>query len=103
MELLVVVIVIGVLASVAIPQFGRAIERARIAEANAVLGTIAAAEDLYYQDNNGTTYTSSTAELVVDIPADASTLHFFTYSVVGGTNTFTITATRKTGTAAGKN
>ncbi|MBI3318341.1 MAG: prepilin-type N-terminal cleavage/methylation domain-containing protein [Candidatus Omnitrophica bacterium] len=80
LELLVVVIIIGVLASVAIPQFGRAIERARIAEANNILGAIATAEALYYQEQNGTAYTSSAGELLVDIPADASTLHFFTYS-----------------------
>ena len=37
-ELIIVVIIIGVLASIAIPQFSKTMERSRIAEASAVLG-----------------------------------------------------------------
>lgn len=50
-ELIVVVIIIGILAAVGIPQYRKALERSRGAEAYAGLGHIQEAEKLYYADN----------------------------------------------------
>ncbi|TRZ95785.1 prepilin-type N-terminal cleavage/methylation domain-containing protein [bacterium] len=47
-ELIVVVIIIGILAAVGIPQYRKALERSRGAEAFAGLGHIQEAEKIYY-------------------------------------------------------
>ncbi len=51
-ELLVVVLIIGILAAVALPQYTKAVEKARAAEAMQVLGDLATAESLYYMAKN---------------------------------------------------
>lgn len=47
LELLIVVIVIGILATIAIPQFLNSVEKARVAKAKNALGLIAHAEKMY--------------------------------------------------------
>ena len=47
-ELLVVVLIIGILAAIALPQYQKAVEKARITEAKTVLNAIAKAETAYY-------------------------------------------------------
>ena len=106
MELLVVVIIIGILATLAIPQFPRVMESARQAEARAILGQIYQAERLYFLERN--TYTGATAALnplMAGIPPDASVEHYFSYAVPAATATttaFTVTATRKTVAASSR-
>lgn len=53
-ELIIVVIVIGILATIAIPQYLKAVERAQIGKAKAALGMIISAEKMYSADHNGT-------------------------------------------------
>ena len=52
-ELLVVVVLVGILAVMALPNFTRGAERARIRDAEAVLAAIHSAERVYYLDQNG--------------------------------------------------
>lgn len=66
LELLVVIIIIGILASVALPQFSKAVDRAREAEASNILGAILGAEFVYFQENNA--FTGTLASLVVGVP-----------------------------------
>lgn len=47
-ELLVVVLIIGILAAIALPQYQKAVERARITEAKTVLDAVAKAQVAYY-------------------------------------------------------
>ena len=54
MELIIVVIVIGILASIGIPQYFRVSERGRAAEAVAILGSLRSAQ-LRYASQFGTT------------------------------------------------
>ena len=66
LELLIVVIIVGILASVAIPQFTRATDRTREAEGRNALDSVLTAESAYYQDRG--TFTGLLSELLVNIP-----------------------------------
>lgn len=100
MELLIVVIIVGILSTLALPQFPRAMERARQAEARSMLGSLWQAERLYYSENPSTGYVSAPGTsnpLMTDFPASGSNEHYFTYTVVAASPTaYTATATRKT-------
>ena len=50
-ELLVVVLIIGILSSMALPQYRKAVERARAAEAVSNIGTLMLAMDRYLLEN----------------------------------------------------
>ena len=51
LELLIVVIIIGILAAVAVPQFNRSVRRSRAAEAVSMVGAIMNAEYANWQEN----------------------------------------------------
>ena len=61
-ELLIVVVIIGILATIAIPKFTSVRERAFLATIKADLRNLANLEDVYYNSNY--TYTSSLTDLV---------------------------------------
>lgn len=73
-ELLVVVLIIGILASVALPQYTKAVEKSRIAEAKILLKSLSDAADLYYLANGEDTW--KLEDLDIEIPG--------TYRDVGG-------------------
>ena len=98
-ELIIVVIVIGILATLAVPQFLKATERAKIAKAKNALGLLAKAEKLYRAEkdtyvvtavNGANTVLGSYMELQ-DVDADQD----WSYAVGGvSASGFTATATR---------
>jgi len=108
LELVVVIIILGVLATLGIQQYARMIEKARGAEAKTVIGTIRSAAAGYRLQNgvlNGTTpFTTALAGIGTStdqIPSSCRTTHYFSYAVSSPTaDGITITATRCT--AGGK-
>ena len=67
-ELLVVVLIIGILAAIALPQYKKAVRKARVAEAKILLKSFVDATDRYFLANN--TYTFDMDSLDVNIPTD---------------------------------
>lgn len=96
-ELLVVVLIIGILSSVALPQYTKSVEKARSAEAVTLLGNLANAEQIYAMNGNG--YTSDLSNLDIEIP---TTTKNFVISVLSADSSgFSALATRaNNGTAA---
>jgi prepilin-type N-terminal cleavage/methylation domain-containing protein len=66
LELIIVVIILGILVSIAMPQFFRTRLRAYSAEAYNILGTYRAAQLRYYEASGGN-YTDNCDDLDVDI------------------------------------
>ena len=65
-ELLVVVLIIGILASIALPQYEKAVEKSRSTQAIALLKTLYASAESYFMATGS--WTVSFEEIAVDIP-----------------------------------
>ena len=97
LELLIVVIIIGILAAVALPQFSRMTRRSRFSEALAMVDAISTGEFAFYQESGlnfsptALTNASIPAVLRVDVPPAANTN--WNYATTVGTTTVTVTAT----------
>ena len=95
-EVLIVVIIIGILASIGIPQFATSIEKAKGGEARAGLGHIQTGEKIYYAEREY--YTTNLADLDISL-----TQTYWSFSIATPTSTtFTATATRSGGTQRGQ-
>ena len=68
LELLMVVIIIAILASIALPQYLRVAERSRAAEALTVLAAIRSSELRYKSSEPSGLYTTTFTDLDTDIP-----------------------------------
>ena len=69
-ELLVVVLIIGILAAIALPQYQKAVEKARAAEAIQMLGDLATAEQIYQMGMGS--YTNDMSLLDVELAGISS-------------------------------
>ena len=115
LELIVVIIIIGILATLGFTQYTKVIEKGRTAEAKAILGQMRTAQEAYMLE-----YGSRTAiigNLSVEVPTSCVSTHYFSYSTdattgtatrctVGGktpnaTASYTITLTYSTGVWGG--
>ena len=94
LELMVVVIIIGVLASIAWPRYIFITEKSRTSEAKSILGQIRSAEIGYFTENDA--YTTNLTKLSVDVPMACNASFYYSYSIAGGGVSFTATATRCT-------
>jgi len=107
LELVVVIIIIGILATLGITQYARMIEKARGAEARAVAGIIRTLAAGYRMEQN--TIVGVTAALLGigtaadQNPSTCRASHYFAYTFAAATDpTITITATRCSGANVGK-
>lgn len=86
-ELMIVVVIIGILAALAIPRFMQATTKSKQSEAKQLLKQIYTMERTYRQANN--TYSADLNEIGVEIMANA----LYAYTLVADANSFTATAT----------
>ncbi len=99
-ELLVVVLIIGILSSIALPQYVKAVEKARATEAIQLLGDLARAQRIYQMSTGG--YANDLNMLDVELPgistgnaAVAQTRNFrITITSADNAATFTANAQR---------
>lgn len=100
LEVLIVVIIIGILAAIALPQYINTIEKARSAEATSNIGALRSSMDRYWYDQSAIAATYSAAaldKLDIDNPNN-DTRRMFNYiltdSSTSTTKNYTIKAER---------
>ncbi|MDD4004014.1 MAG: prepilin-type N-terminal cleavage/methylation domain-containing protein [Elusimicrobiaceae bacterium] len=90
-ELLVVILIIGILASIAVPQYFKTVEKARVGEATSALASVRAAADRYY--SNAATYPTSFGKLDIVfkntagsniLSGNLATLKYFSIQMANG-------------------
>lgn len=97
LELLMVVLIVGILAAAALPNFSRGAERAKVKDAQSVIAALISAERVYYLDQGsyGTDTNLYSSRYVINPDAGNSNPDW-TFGATGGTTT-TVTATRTGG------
>jgi type IV pilus assembly protein PilE len=80
-ELLIGLVITAILAAIALPKFGRVMERSRQTEAITILGAMRGAQIRYYIDNNNS-YTTNAANLDIELSAG----EFFNYTLPASPN-----------------
>ena len=86
-ELLVVVLIIGILSAVALPQYTKAVNKARVAKVKPVLKSISDAWDVYFLGNPDTSCSGEECLERLDITLpDDSDFTFYLDEVVCGVN-----------------
>lgn len=81
LELIIVVIVIGILASIALPRYVRITEKGRASEGKSLLGAIRGAQMIYAAQN--AKYSNNLSLLDLDF----TTAKYFTFSIPAAANT----------------
>ena len=87
-ELIVVIIIVGILASVGMTQYTKVVEKGRAAEARLILGSLRTAEVAENMESG--TY-KDVAGLGVSAPTGCTTTHYFSYACASATGTCTAT------------
>ena len=106
LELIIVIIVIGILVAMALPQFARVAERGRGARAQAALDMIRKAEGILFALTGA--YSAAIATLDDEVPeltsmdANDTDWAYAIVAAVGPPATFTATATRSAGEYNGR-
>ncbi|MFA4991816.1 MAG: prepilin-type N-terminal cleavage/methylation domain-containing protein [Candidatus Omnitrophota bacterium] len=87
LEVLIVVIILGVLAAIALPQYANTIEKAKSGEASANIGMVRSALDRYWYQNSS--LTTSFDDLDITDPND-ETERLFNYTITDNGTTSTL-------------
>lgn len=95
-EVLIVVIIIGILAAIGIPQFTESIEKAKGGEARAGLGHVQTGEKVYWAEHE--TYVENRTQLDITL-----TQKYWSFTIdVPSSTSYTAYAVRSGGTRAGQ-
>ncbi len=95
LEIIIVVIIVGVLASLALPKFFATVEYSRAQEALSTIAVVRGSLERYYIQNNGTYVGASTSTIDVGDPLAGQPNNHFAISIPAvNQTTYTITATR---------
>jgi len=89
-ELMTVVIIVGILASVAVPLYRGQVKRAMASEGAALLGSVRTAERVYYAEHG--VYTDDKTKLGIDTTGNKY-FKDYTITLTGGGTGFTATTT----------
>jgi prepilin-type N-terminal cleavage/methylation domain-containing protein len=97
-ELMIVVVIIGILAALAIPRFMRSTTKAKQSEAKQLLKQVYTMERAYRQEFdayclNGATANAAAPNAFAQIGVEVMASARYTYVLVSAANTFTCTAT----------
>jgi prepilin-type N-terminal cleavage/methylation domain-containing protein len=94
LELSIVVVIIGILASIGIPTYLKTVEKGRSAEARQILGLIRMSENVYYFEWDG--YVNDYRALsIFDVPSSScDPKHYFWYEFIPAGDGYTVTAHR---------
>jgi len=83
LELIVVIIIIGILATLGFAQYSKTLEKGRSAEAKEILGNLRSAEEAYYQEYD--VYATDITTIAINAPTACTATHYFSYSAAGTT------------------
>ncbi|MFH0912866.1 MAG: prepilin-type N-terminal cleavage/methylation domain-containing protein [Candidatus Omnitrophota bacterium] len=96
MELVVVIVIVGVLSAIAIPNFNRSRERALGQEARATVKLIVAAEKIYNMEAGSYYYSSDRANINTNLKLSLAATNW-TYSITNAGGSYTVYAQRIAG------
>ncbi len=100
-ELLVVVLIIGILAAVALPQYQKAVRKARIAEAKVLLKAIGDAGEVYCLSHDCVWFTPSIDDFDISIPTETKNWEIILDDCSNGGFWYVATPTFETGYGIG--
>jgi type IV pilus assembly protein PilA len=101
LEIIVVIVILGVMATLAITQYTKMVEKSRGAEARTILGNLRTNQAAMGQQTGACSSVDSDVGIGVDFPSTCTSTHYFSYDLAATSgNVFTATATRCT--ASGK-
>jgi type IV pilus assembly protein PilE len=92
-ELMVVVAVMAIIATIAYPIYTNQVQKSRRADAKAALESIALAQERWYTINSSYAVTLSSLQISADLQGGASDSGYYNVALAGGGQTFTATAT----------
>lgn len=95
-ELMIVVVVVGILAAIALPSFISAVRKSRRADAQSVLSEMAIRQEKLRA--NGPSYSSTPADVGAP-PAGSNILNYYTITTAGTPSAYSVTATPTGGQA----
>ncbi|MDD5246324.1 MAG: prepilin-type N-terminal cleavage/methylation domain-containing protein [Candidatus Omnitrophica bacterium] len=84
LELIVVIIIIGILATLGFMQYQAVIEKSRRAEGRTNLGTLRQLQVAYHEDPVSTAAWADLGDLETGLPAACAGTHYFSYTCSGG-------------------
>ena len=103
-ELMIVVVIIGILATLAIPRFMRASVKTKQTEAKLILKQIYTMERAYRQEKDtyypgdGSTIVAQPGEVIAPLGVEIMPAVYYSYSITGDATTFSATAGSKSAT-----